>query len=153
MTNYKTTRHNKKVLILLAPGFEEGSVVYCLGRLREAGLPVALVGLSAGLLNGSHGLTVRPDHSLETLPLIPGHKVVLVPDGKECVSALLADPRVHKLIETTIANFGLIVAMPVAESMLRQVGFITLSTESFFVLQKDTALDVFASYLLNLIVP
>lgn len=138
--------HNGEVFILLAPGFEEGSAIYCLDRLREAGILVSLVGLSAGLISGAHGVTVRPDRTLgQTSTLTPPY-MVLVPDGKKSVTALLADPRVHRLLTATIENNGNIAAMPAAAAMLENGG---IGLKIPPLIPFTGSLDEFASQLIN----
>lgn len=136
-------------LILLAADFREGRTVYCVERLRQAGISVSLVGLSAGLITGYHGMTLRPDVTLSQLPEAMNHKLVLIPDGKECISALFADPRVHQLIETTLENQGLVAAMPEAEAMLEQASLVTSGTAASFMWQKDRDFEGFVKELIN----
>ena len=136
-------------LILLAPEFKEGRTVYCLERLREAGISVSMIGLSAGLISGYHGMTVRPDFTLSQMPDCVSHKVVLIPDGKACVSALFADPRIHRLIKATLAGHGIVAAMPEAESMLERAGLVTSESAPSFVWSRDKDLKTFAGELIN----
>ena len=141
-----------EVFILLAPGFEEGAAIYCLDRLREAGIPVSLVGASAGLISGTHGVTVRPDCTLGQLTAVPPPKIVLIPDGKKSVSALLADPRVHRLLAATVENNGAIAAMPATASMLGGVGIESETAVSPIITQPNGSLDEFTDQLINLII-
>ena len=149
MMTQQPRSHNGEVFILLAPGFEEGSTIYCLDRLREAGILVSLVGLSAGLISGAPGVTVRPDRTLgQVSDGTPPH-MILVPDGKKAVSALLADPRVHRLLSATIEGNGKIAAMPAAAAMLGEGG---IGLETAPIIQSNGSLDEFAGQLINLII-
>jgi putative intracellular protease/amidase len=136
-------------LILLAQDFREGTTVFCLERLRQAGISVSLVGLSARLIRGYHGMAVKPDFSIEQLPGAVNYRLVIIPEGKACVSALLADPRVHQLIETTLHNRGLVAVMPDAEVMLEQSGLVTSSTASSFIWQRGSQMEEFTAQLIN----
>ncbi len=138
-----------KVVFLLAAGFEEGSAVYCLNRLREAGIAVSLVGVSAGLISGAHGLTVRPDCTLGQVTAIPSPKVVFIPDGKKSISALLSDPRVHRLMAATVEDNGVIAAMPEAAAVLGGEGKTAVSP---IITQPNGNLDKFTDQLINLII-
>jgi len=140
---------NSKALILLAPDFREGRTVNLLERLRQEGVSVSLVGLSTGLISGYHGMTVRPDVSLEQLPGTPEHRLVIIPDGKECVSSLLADPRVHHLIKTTLNNSGYVAAMREGETILEESGLVTSCVFSQFVWRKDNDMNSFATELVH----
>lgn len=133
-----------KVFILLAPGFEEGTAIYCLAQLREAGVPVSLVGASAGLISGAHGVTVQPDATLRKVTAVSPPKLILIPDGKQAVTTLLSDPRVHQLFVATTENDGRIAAMPVAASMLEE-----LITEISLIVQANDSLNKFTNQLIR----
>lgn len=138
-----------KVLILVAPGFEERGVVYTLVTLREAGLPVSLVSLSSGLISGLHGLTIRPDYTMEqVVPDMPG-RMVIIPDGQQCVSSLLADPRVHRLMDATVHREGYVATMLVAGQLLAQAGIPRDGASPHFIDQKDLSIPDFTNQLLN----
>ncbi len=148
----QTQLNSGKVIILVASGFEEGATIYCLDRLREAGIPVSLVSVSAGLISGSHGVAVRPDCTLGQLTMSPPPKIVLIPDGKKSVSALLADPRVHRLLAATIENDGTIAAMPAAAAMLGGMESEGETIVSSIITQSNASLDEFADQIINLII-
>ncbi len=151
MVIQQTRSNSGKVIILLAPGFGEGEAIYCLDRLREAGVSVLLVGISAGLISGAHGLTVRPDCTLGQLTAVPSPQIVLIPDGKQSIMALLADPRVHRLLAATLNNNGTIAAMPVAASILGGVEIKSETAESPIVTQSNGSLDEFIDQLIDLV--
>ena len=151
MVTSKVPQSNS-ILILLAPGFEETPVVYCLDHMREAGLPVSLVGLSTGLIKGLHGLTVRPDASLDHLLSGTIYQGVIVPGGHQCVSSLLTDPRVHQLLEATLQNKGFIAAMATAANLLlAQSSIPELAGMSCFVEQAEMEISQFTERLINLL--
>jgi putative intracellular protease/amidase len=117
------------VLIPVASEFHEGTIVYFLEHLREAGISVSLVSLSNRLIRGYHGMVIKADFSLGQIPLHSDHKLLILPGGKACASALLADPRIHQLIDETLDNRGLVAAMPEMEVMLEQSNLISGSRE------------------------
>lgn len=143
---------NRRVIILLAPDFAEGATIYCLDRLREAGIAVSLVAVSAGLISGAHGVAVRPDYTLEQLTAVTPPSLVIIPDGKKSVTALLADPRVHRLLAATLDNDGLIAAMPIAASVLGSIGGKQRAAEFPIITQSDDNLDGFSDRLINLVI-
>jgi putative intracellular protease/amidase len=103
-----------KVFLLLTDGFAEEAIVTCCCRLRATGLPVDLVGPSSGLLKGEHGLWIRPDLSLNQLApewsaTAVSHALILA--GGICSPRLMADPRVHRLIDQTLDAKGLVVIL------------------------------------------
>jgi len=139
-----------QVFILLAVEFDELETVYCLKRFREAGLPVTLVGLSAGLIKGSHGLVVRPDCSLDQIPANQIGRLVVVPGSKMCSTSLMSDPRVHRLLNANLEAGSYVAALAPAEAVLTQVGFPPLSLAAFFVRQESRDLGEFATELIFL---
>ncbi len=140
---------NNRIVILLASGFEETAVVYCLEHMREAGLPVSLVGLSAGVLKGLHGLGVRPDYSLDQLLPETIHQGVIVPGGPACVSVLLTDPRVHQLLETTMRNSGFVAVLATAVPLFTQSFSVTAATAPHLVQQGEMKISEFTDYLID----
>jgi len=140
-----------KVIILIAPGFEERGVVYFLASLRETGLPVSLVSLTAGLVTGLHGLTIRPDQTMEQVVLdLPG-RMVIVPDGQQCVSALLADPRVHRLLNSTVRDEGHVATTILAGQLLARAGIPANGAADRFIKQGDQGIVDFTNQLINLL--
>ncbi len=55
----------KRVLIVLAEGFEEIEAVTPIDILRRAGVEVRIAGLSGKTVSGSHGLQIQADVTLE----------------------------------------------------------------------------------------
>lgn len=139
-----------KIFILLAPGFEESTVVFCLEQMREAGLSVSLVSLSTGLVSGLHGLVLRPDYSLDQL--LPGLscRLVIVPGSRQCASSLLADPRVHHLLRNTLNGGGFIVSTTTATPLLKQTEISTLRP-THFISQEDIEIFELINQLTNLV--
>lgn len=151
MTSKDNQAHKKRTLVLLVPGFEEGSIVYCLARLREAGLPVSLIGVSSRWIKGLHGITVRTDFLLEQLAPETLCQLVIVSGGPQSGSSLLADPRVRFLFESIKENKGFVVDLVSAEQSLVQTGIPSLSTQSQLIQRGDMSIDDFADHLIQLI--
>ncbi|MFZ0547044.1 MAG: DJ-1/PfpI family protein [Candidatus Promineifilaceae bacterium] len=149
MISEKKMIENDKIFILLAPGFEEGIVIYCLAHLREAGLPVSLVGLTSGMVRGQHGLMVRPDQTVaraaSTKP-----RIVLIPGGRQCLAGLSADPRIHELLEATVYNEGRIAAAMKSQELISSNGFAALIDSGYFISQENQTVETFADQLLAL---
>ena len=78
------------VYILLADGFEEMEALAPADLLRRAGVDVALVGLDALVITGSHGISVSTDLLLEQTDLQPQDTLVL-PGGLGGVQSMQMD--------------------------------------------------------------
>jgi hypothetical protein len=103
-----------KTFVLVSEGFDETAVIECLCRARDYGMSANLVGLHAGLLSGHHGITLRPDLSLNQLEEYvrahaPQTAVILNSDAN--LTPLLNDPRVHRIVEQTLRQQGLVAVM------------------------------------------
>lgn len=111
-----------QVLVLLATGFEEVDVTAIASALRHAGLPVALVGLTAGPVRGAYGLSLVPDLTLGEVEAEPAAAVL--PGGLQAARLLNAEPRVHLLLHRVVAAGGYIVAIDQAYMVARQAGLL-----------------------------
>ena len=78
------------VYILLADGFEEMEALVPADLLRRAGIEVALVGLDAPVITGSHGIAVSTDILLEQADIQPQDTLVL-PGGLGGVQSMQMD--------------------------------------------------------------
>ena len=78
------------VYILLADGFEEMEALAPADLLRRAGVEVALVGLDAPVITGSHGIAVTTDLLLEQTDIQPQDTLVL-PGGLGGVQSMQMD--------------------------------------------------------------
>lgn len=138
-----------QILILLAPGFEEGDAIYCLDRLRRAGLPVSLVSVSAGLIRSRHGLSVRPDRLIEGGNGESPPRLILIPGGRESTAVLLTDPRVHRLFAAARDGGGTIAAMATAAPVLSEAGVAAAMPPERFLTQGRDDVAAFSERLLN----
>lgn len=111
----------KRVFVVVAPGFEDIPTIYCLSKLREAGLAVALVSNVAGLVSSEHGVAIRADMLLSDLILNPPPRLVIIPGGEISAKALVTDPRFHKLLEVTLASTGIVAILGSAQTSMKNV--------------------------------
>ncbi|MBN2442530.1 MAG: DJ-1/PfpI family protein [Spirochaetales bacterium] len=67
-----------KIVLLLADGFEEVEAVTPADFLNRAGVDVLLTGVTGSLVTGAHGIAIKAEYTLDTLPgdldgvIIPG---------------------------------------------------------------------------------
>jgi putative intracellular protease/amidase len=104
--------NQKCVLVVIADGFEETDAIVILSLLRQAGICVKSVGLISGLIGSAHGVWIMPDLTLADLDRsIDGASIgiVILPEGRQSLARLEADPRVHRLLRRVVAQRGHIV--------------------------------------------
>jgi len=88
----------KSVLIPLAPGFEDLEAVTLIDLLRCAGVEVVTAGLQTGLIEGSHGVRVQPDASLDEA-MTRNFDMIALPGGMPGAEHLKNDARVQALLQ------------------------------------------------------
>ena len=88
----------KKVLVVLAPGYEEIETTTVVDILRRGGARLTIAGAQAGLLEGSRGLRLAADVSLDEV-LNEDFDLIVLPGGQPGTDNLNADPRVQTLIQ------------------------------------------------------
>lgn len=139
----------RSTIILITSGFDEDATVICLKRLRQAGVPVKLVGLTRGTVTGEHGLTVRPDLSLESLSQEEESYLIVVPGKTESAKSILADPRFHKMIQALPQQDGLLAIMRSAEAAFIRSGWPGLLSQPYVLLQGKSETARFAGRLVE----
>ena len=87
----------KKLVIVLADGFEEIEAIVPIDVLRRAGVEVTLAGLSSKTVTGAHGVTFQADVTLDQYKDIPD--AVILPGGMPGAQNLGRSPKVLELIK------------------------------------------------------
>jgi DJ-1/PfpI family len=118
ISTYHTRNNN--VALLIASGFAESDVVFCLSKIRSSGIPISLLGLSNNLIHSQHGLVVRPDFSLNQVSHNSTFRLLIIPGNYECVVNLLTSPDFHHQVKKCIAQQGSIAILSGAEAALQQ---------------------------------
>lgn len=138
MVNIRKHAHQHQTFILIAPGFEERFVVYCLCSIREKGTPVWLVGLTTKLVHGLRGLVIQPDFPLtqleELIPFQTSHQLIL-PGEQECAALLLSDPRVHRLVTAVVDAKGYVMTTTPSEQALLRTNHSPFQTPAHLLTQ------------------
>ncbi len=134
-----------QVIILIAPHFDEESVIACLSELRRQGISVSLMGVTSGLIGSENGVTLRPDSSL-----LAGEKLVstrrqllILSGGADCAAAILTDPRSHQLIQQILDTNGYVAALSWPDELVRP------EWESRFIGQGGVETAVFVQQLVD----
>jgi 4-methyl-5(b-hydroxyethyl)-thiazole monophosphate biosynthesis len=70
---------SKRVVVVLAPGFEEIEAVTPIDVLRRANLDVTVAGVGGTAIEGSHGVTFQCDVGVEEIDTVPD--AIILPGG------------------------------------------------------------------------
>ncbi len=95
------------IIIVVAHGFDEAETISLMSILRQAGLCVKSLGMTSGLVNGVHGICLMPDltlSDLDSLVKTTTFSVVILPENKQCLNRLEADPRLHNFLRQVLAQ-------------------------------------------------
>ena len=118
-----STDSKKKVLVLLAPGFEEIETVTPVDILRRSGARVVLAGLSEGPIEGSRGVFFLSDCTLGEVD-INEYDLVILPGGLNGTINLQNDERVLRLLKSMNSRGKLIAAICAAPTVLQSAGIL-----------------------------
>ncbi|MDR1173934.1 MAG: DJ-1/PfpI family protein [Treponema sp.] len=110
----------KKVLVLLAEGFEEVEAVTPVDYLRRAGIEVVTLSLGASReVNGSHGIAVRADLLLgDCAPRAADWDAVLCPGGMPGAANIAARAEAGSFIREMAGEGKLIAAICAAPAVI-----------------------------------
>ncbi len=117
LNNLREVVMRKKVWVFLAPGFEEIESITVVDILRRAGIEVVMVGTADGPIEGSRGVRVLADQSIDQIGDGACDMIVL-PGGVEGTKHLKKDVRVKHLLEKALENKKWIAAICAAPSIL-----------------------------------
>jgi 4-methyl-5(b-hydroxyethyl)-thiazole monophosphate biosynthesis len=114
----------KRVLMPLAPGFEEIEALAVVDILRRAGAEVILAGTVEGPIEGRNGIKVLPDTLLDDVTGEGGRgcDMIVLPGGAKGTENLKKDERVKKLVEGFNERRGFVTAICAAPTVLSAIG-------------------------------
>jgi 4-methyl-5(b-hydroxyethyl)-thiazole monophosphate biosynthesis len=112
-----------RVLVPLAPGFEEIEAVTIVDLLRRAGIEVVTAGLAAGPVRASRGVVVIPDTTLDEVA-DDDFDMIALPGGLPGADHLNGDPRIHRILQRTAAAGGYAAAICAAPKVLAGAGLL-----------------------------
>lgn len=111
----------KRVLVPLAPGFEEIEAITVIDILRRAGIEVVVAGLQAGLIEASRRTKHLPDCTLDDVR-VEDFDMIVLSGGQPGATNLRADPRIRKIIKTLKAKNRYTAAICAAPTVLSALG-------------------------------
>lgn len=112
-----------KVLVPLAPGFEELEAITVIDLLRRAGLDVVTAGTQPGPIRASRGTRHLPDCLLDEVKA-EDFDVIVLPGGQPGTNHLRADPRLRRLIQNLSERGGYVAAICAAPVILADLGLL-----------------------------
>ena len=111
----------KRILIPLAPGFEEIEALAVVDILRRAGAEVLLAGTVDGPIQGRNKIKILADTSLDSVKEQDFDMIVL-PGGAVGTENLKKDPRIKDIVERLYKKGRLITAICAAPTVLSAIG-------------------------------
>ena len=114
----------KKIIEILADGFEEVEALAPLDLWRRCGITVISAALSGNSATGAHGVTVQCDISLDDADF-SGCDAVFLPGGMPGSLNLYNDPRVIAGLQETVRSGGIAAAICAAPMVLARAGLLT----------------------------
>lgn len=99
----------KKVLVLLANGFEEIEAITCIDILRRAGLSVTVAGVGGITVRGAHDLVIKTDMKVASYNKLPD--AIVLPGGMPGVKNLSASRKVNALVKEAYKKGKIIAAI------------------------------------------
>jgi 4-methyl-5(b-hydroxyethyl)-thiazole monophosphate biosynthesis len=112
-----------KVLVPIAPGFEEIEAVTVIDILRRAGITVVVAGLCDGTVTGSHKIGLETDCNLDEV-MGEDFDMAVLPGGMPGADNLRDDPRVIGILKTLAAEGKFITAICAAPQVLAAAGLL-----------------------------
>jgi len=114
----------RKVLVPLAPGFEEIEATTIIDVLRRAGVEVTVAGTESGPIEGSRGIRIVPDVALDEVPLdeLEAQDMIALPGGGPGTQELRKNPGVLGAIKTFHAGGKFTAAICAAPTVLSSAG-------------------------------
>ena len=113
-----------KVLIPLAPGFEEIEAITVIDILRRAGVTVVVAGLQPGPIEAARRTRHLPDCTLDEVRA-EDFDLVVLPGGQPGATHLCQDPRLRAILQTLHAQHRRLAAICAAPTVLAAAGLLT----------------------------
>ena len=111
----------KRVIVILAPGFEEVEAFAPVDILRRAGVDVVTAGTVDGVIVGRNGIKVLADESLDK-EVDSDFDMVILPRGLVGTENLKSDGRVKRIVEHHDEHGKYIAAICAAPTVLAEIG-------------------------------
>ena len=110
-----------RVLVPLAPGFEEIEAITVIDVLRRAGVTVDVAGTEPGPITGSHGIQVTPERTLEGADAAD-YDLVALPGGMPGTLHLREHAEVQRIVRELAERGRYTTAICAAPTVLAAAG-------------------------------
>ncbi len=111
----------KRVLLLLAPGYEELEAVTVVDILRRAGVEVVMAGLEEGPVSSAREVKIIPDATLDEV-VEEDFDLIVLPGGLDGTERLAGDKRVNTLLKKQLEKGRAVGAICAAPTLLDRAG-------------------------------
>ncbi len=116
-----------KVIVFLAPGFEEVEALTVVDYLRRiSSLNVEMISIAEGLMvTGSHQIEVKADRHIDEISDLDSYEAVVIPGGMPGAANLRDDQRVIGVVRAMHAAKKLVAAICAGPIVLAQAGILS----------------------------
>ncbi len=115
---------SKKVLLILAPGYEELEAVAVIDILRRANIEVIVAGTVKGPVPSARDVKIVPDRELDEV-LSEDFDLIVLPGGIDGTENLAKDPRVVDLLTRQLKAQRAVGAICAAPTVLDRHGLVS----------------------------
>lgn len=113
----------KKVLIVLAEGFEESEAVIPIDILRRSGIDVTIAGVGSKSITGSHNIKIECETTVEDAG--NGYDVLILPGGRPGAENLAGSMRIKEIVSNMFKNNKIIASICASPAIvLAQMGIL-----------------------------
>jgi len=133
----------KKIVVLLADGFEESEMIVPVDVLRRAQFQVDLMSIDSLEVVSSHGLKIIAD---KTFSEEGNYDALFIPGGQPGTNNLVADERVLKLIQRFTLENKIVAAICAAPLVLAKAGVLQAKKVTSYPMKDSASLFKMANY-------
>jgi 4-methyl-5(b-hydroxyethyl)-thiazole monophosphate biosynthesis len=130
----------KKVLTILATGFEETEAVAVIDLLRRAEIEVTICGLGDKIVTGSHEITIHCDTMISDVA-VDDFDCLFLPGGQPGTNNLKNDPQVINLIRQFDISKKWITAICAAPTVFQAAGILSGKKVTSYPAERESFTD------------